>query len=211
MSEFKTSNAKRGVERVQRTATGYRMFVYNAGNPSTHLLEEDGVELILGRGVEDGGNEDMGSPFIEIDFSDMKHKEAASVLNGLFTEAFEKKGLKVGQAKSTHGEDHVCFHVIHNSMTDIFNALLLVMLPNGQPLIPDAGREFVLEQQQVRHGLEQSLLNAFGQDMYAIPRPSKRNMNKGGSSIPKSEINRIARLVDYFRNGVPEMRKHLPV
>lgn len=201
MVEFKSNNGKKGVERVSRTPTGYRMFVYNPGNPKPHLLEEDGMEMILGRGVEEDGR-----PYIEIEFANMKQSESRDILTTLLVKACEQKNLKASEALSAHGNKHLCFHVMHNCLTDVFEALLLIMLPNGQPLIPDAGRIFIGEQQTVRHGLEQSLLNAFGQDMYARPMPSNRTKTKYGT-LPKSEVNRIARLVNYFRNGVPEMKK----
>lgn len=205
MVDFKTDNGKRGVARVTRTATGYRMYVFNPGNPQVHNLEEDGAELIIGRGVED----ETGKPYIEVEFAQIVDDNAKEIAEKLVTEACMDKGFNIKKAKSTHGEENLCFHVAHNRMSEVFMALLNINLPNGQPLIPDHGRNFISEQQQVRHGLEQSLLNAFGQDMYARPQPAKRT-KKNTSNLPKSEVNRIARLVDYFRNGIPDMLKHSP-
>jgi hypothetical protein len=200
MAEFKTDNGKKGVERVIRTATGYRMFVYNPENLEIHLLEDDGIEMIIGRGVEDKN----GEPYIEVEFTKIKSDSAKKVLKTLLEDACKQKNIYVEEGESSHNPSNLCFHVSSNCLSDVFSCLLDVTLPSSHPLIPDMGRNFVNEQQKVRHGLEQSLLSAFGQDMYSRPIPSKRSKTDG-SNLPRSEANRIARLVEYFRNGVPEM------
>lgn len=199
MVEFKAHNGKKGVDRVSRTATGYQMYVYNPGNPDTHKLEDDGAEMLLARGVED----DNGRPFIEIEFVHINTDSGKEIIEKLLAEVMGQKNIELRKAESAHSEENVCYHADQNCLSEIFDLLLQVNLPNGQPLIPDAGRNFVLEQQKVRHGLEQSLLNAFGQDMYARPTPSNRDKTSS-NNIPKSEVNRIARLVEYFRKGVSD-------
>ena len=202
MVEFKTDNGKRGVERICRTATGYRLFVYNPihtqSHSSAHFLEEEAIEMQLGRGVEDSG-----TPFIEIEFLKMNNEQFRSAVLDLFRKNFKEKNLEIRIAESSHGDENLSFHVSHNCLSDVFNILLNINLGTEHGLIPDVGKNFVLEQQQVRHGLEQSLLNAFGQDMYARAKPN--NHKHDTKHIPKSEINRIARLVDYFRNGIPKI------
>ncbi len=186
MVEFRSDNGKYGVQRIARTPTGYKGLIYS---PKTKDGEEEASILMFTRGVDD-----EGAPYIEIDVSNVDEADKALVRE-IIMDALQQKGFAVNEVPSPHGSDHLTLVEHHNSLNETFSALLEANLPDGTPIIPDIYKDFVLEQQQVRNSLEQSLLHAFGEDCFS---------NKKGGPKPRNENNRIQRLAHHFREGLQD-------
>jgi hypothetical protein len=191
MVEFRTDNGKYGAKRIARTATGYKG-VINA--PAKDIgTPIHGVMMDVSRGVGEDGE-----PYIEIDIAHLDDAAKENVKTSIFR-ALDAKGL-VGQVvTSSHASTNLAIDVLHNRLGVVFEALFAASLDDGMSLLPQVYKEFVSEQQQVRNGLEQSLMHAFGKDCFLHA--------QGTAAKPKNEINRIQRLAQYFRQGVPEIKE----
>jgi hypothetical protein len=190
MTEFRTDNGKYGAKRVSRTATGYKGII----NAPAHDdgLPIHGVVMEVNRAVDESGD-----PYIEIDIAHLEESAKESV-KACIIRALEAKGLVGKVVTSSHAAGNLAIDVLYNRLGTVFEALIGAVLDDGTSLLPQVYKEFVVEQQQVRNGLEQSLMHAFGKDCF---------LKTANGVKPKNEINRIQRLAQYFRNGVPEIKE----
>lgn len=196
MVEFRADNGQRSIYRVWHTATAYSGHIINPINAAARKLEDDHASLAFARGVDE-----KGRPFIELTIAGSDPAAASHLLTPVLVEAYKHTGWQLVGMPHERGTDKLVYRVIHNRLSEVVAVLFNVTIHGGRNLVPEHYRAFVVEQQKVRHGLEQSLLNAFGEDMYARANPAMRKKAEF-KNLPKSEMNRIARLVDYFRNGI---------
>lgn len=193
MAQFRSDNGLKGLRRVSRTPTGYKGTIalsdYDVAAEDSSFLP---LYLSINRGVGEDGN-----PYIELDTNPFQEKQHGSISRSM-VDALRQAGLTAASKPSMHGYQHFCIHVDINRLGPVFEALVEARLDNGLSLIPKLYKDFVLEQQQVRFGLEQSLMHSFGED--AMTHAQK------GQKRPRNEHDRIQRLVHYFRHGVPEIR-----
>ncbi len=196
MVEFRWDNGKKGIDRMVRTPTGYKGAIRRPNQPHPEDMRGSGAALSLDRGVDE-----HGMPYIEIDIANLDEAEKTTIKH-LIHDAMETQEFAVRLGHSSHSEVNLTLYVMHNILSDVFNALKEITLTYpmcGATLLPEKFVEFVEQQQQVRHGLEQSLMYAFGKDADI----------KHGKKMPRNGHDRIQRLVQYFRHGIPEMRGKL--
>ncbi|NDF12031.1 MAG: hypothetical protein EB060_04350 [Proteobacteria bacterium] len=188
MAEFKSDNGKFGTKRISRTATGYK--------GTMQLNTEGGVNQTATLTINRGVGED-GDPYIELEIAGLDDRAKIQCTQQLLR-AFAGKGLRAEKANSIHGVSNMAIHVKHNVMIDAFEGLLQADSQENGLSLSEGFAEFVREQEQVRNGLEQSLMFAFGNDCHLKPK----------GKVPKNEVNRIQRLAQYFRSGAPEIKEH---